>query len=122
MLEDLGLVVHLVPAHSQALDQVELEQAVVADHLEGDAPARCGEPDAAVRLVLGEPERDQLADHPGNGAGLDAEPLRERGRRCAGSVRFERVDGLDVVLDGRGQRSAVVSHASTITEAWVLFR
>ena len=39
VLEHLGLGVHLVPAHAEALDEVQLEQAVVADDLEGDAAA-----------------------------------------------------------------------------------
>ena len=34
MLERLGLLVHAVPRHAELLDEVELEQAVVAQHLE----------------------------------------------------------------------------------------
>ena len=39
VLEHLGLGVHAVPRHPQHVGQVALEQAVVADHLERDAPA-----------------------------------------------------------------------------------
>ena len=39
VLEHLGLGVHAVPRHPQHLGQVALEQAVVADHLERDAPS-----------------------------------------------------------------------------------
>ena len=34
VLEHLGLVVHAVPGHAERLGEVELEQAVVAQHLE----------------------------------------------------------------------------------------
>ena len=40
VLEHLGLVVHAIPRHPERLGQVELEQPVVADHLERDARAR----------------------------------------------------------------------------------
>ena len=39
VLEHLGLVVHAVPRHAQRLREVQLQQAVVAQHLERDAPA-----------------------------------------------------------------------------------
>ena len=37
VLEHLGLLVDPVPRHAEALDQVQLEQPVVTDHLERDA-------------------------------------------------------------------------------------
>ena len=61
MLEHLGLVVDAVPRHAQRLGQVELEQAVVAQHLERDLLAGVGELDAAVALVRDEPELVELA-------------------------------------------------------------
>ena len=36
MLERLGLLVHAIPRHAEMLGQVELEQPVVAQHLERD--------------------------------------------------------------------------------------
>ena len=54
VLERLGLVVHAVPGHAELLGEVELEQPVVAQHLERDALALGRELDAAVGLVLGE--------------------------------------------------------------------
>ena len=36
VLEHLGLFVHAVPRHAERLRQVELEQPVVAQHLERD--------------------------------------------------------------------------------------
>jgi hypothetical protein len=47
---------HLVPRHAEALDEEELEQAVVADHLERDAPAASGQANAPVALVLDDAE------------------------------------------------------------------
>ena len=40
MLEHLGLVVHAVPRHAERLGQVELQQPVVAQHLERHPLAR----------------------------------------------------------------------------------
>ena len=40
MLEPLGLGVHLLPRHAELLHQVQLEQPVVAQHLERDRLAR----------------------------------------------------------------------------------
>ena len=40
VLEHLGLLVHAVPRHPERLGQVELEQPVVAEHLERHALAR----------------------------------------------------------------------------------
>ena len=54
MLERLGLVVHAVPRHAEVLGEVQLEQAVVAQHLERDALALGGQRDAAVGHVLDE--------------------------------------------------------------------
>ena len=55
-LSELGLVVHFVPGHAEALDEEQLDQPVVADHLERDAAAALGEAGATVALVLDEAE------------------------------------------------------------------
>ena len=39
VLEHLGLGMHPVPRHPQALDEVQLEQPVMAHHLERHTPA-----------------------------------------------------------------------------------
>jgi hypothetical protein len=52
MLEPVRLVVHVVDVETKGLSEVELEQAVVADHLDRDALAGAGQPRATVRLVL----------------------------------------------------------------------
>ena len=106
VLEHLGLLVDAIPRHAQALDQVELEQPVVADHLERHAPAGVGEQHAVVAAVRDQAELAQALDHP-----------RRRGRRsrraarparwcspAASSRACERVDRLGVVLDRGGDK------------------
>src|SRR5262249_19691153 len=52
VLEPIGLVVHVVDVEPERVREVELEQPVVADHLDGDALSRPGEACAAGRLVI----------------------------------------------------------------------
>jgi len=54
VLEPVGLVVDVVDIQAEGLGQVELEQPMVADHLDGDALARRGEADAFVGCVVDE--------------------------------------------------------------------
>ena len=103
MLEHLGLRVHLIPGHAEALDEEQLDEPVVADHLEGDAPAAFGEADAPVALVLDEPERRELAQHPRDGRGADLEEGRKVGGRGGAVAGFEGEDRLRVVLHGHGE-------------------
>ena len=56
VLEYLGLVVDAIPRHPEALDQIQLEQPMVAHDLERDAPPAVGERDAVVGPVLHHPE------------------------------------------------------------------
>jgi hypothetical protein len=101
VLEHLRLVVDAIPRHAEVLRQVELEQPVVADHLERDARALRRELDALVGLVRDEVELAELADHARRRGGGDAHALGDRGRGDgAGAERLEGVDGLRVVLDG----------------------
>jgi hypothetical protein len=100
VLEHLGLGVHLVPGHAEALDEEQLDQPVMPDDLERDAPAALGEPDSAVALVRDEAERRQLAQHPRDGGRADLEQRRELGRGRGAVPGLERVDRLRVVLHG----------------------
>ncbi len=103
MLEHFRLGVDFVPAHPQALDEKELEQPVVADDLEGDETSALGQAHTAVRLVLDQAERAELAQHPGDRCRGDVEPRGERVRRGGLLALLKHVDRLQVVLDGRGQ-------------------
>ena len=63
VLERLGLLVHAVPRHAEVLGEVELEQPVVAQHLERDALAGRREQHAAVGHVLDEAALGELLEH-----------------------------------------------------------
>ena len=103
VLQALRLRVDCVPAEPERFREVELEQPVVAYDLERDAAAGLGQTHAAVALVRDETEPVELAQHPGDGGRLDAEPLGERVRRHGAAAALERVDRLRVVLDRGGQ-------------------
>ena len=61
VLEHLGLLVDAVPGHPEHLGQKELEQAVVADHLQGDLLPAPGEANAVVGGVLDQSLRRRAA-------------------------------------------------------------
>ena len=82
VLEDLGLVVDLVPRHPHHLGQIRLEEAVMADHLESDIPA-LGEGRAPVGDVLHQPHRGELLQH-----------VRRRGGRHPQAVAIVVVDAV----------------------------
>src|SRR4029453_7651833 len=89
--------------HAQCLGKVELEQAMVADHLEGDLLSRSRQLDPTVRLMHGEVERGELFHHRACRSRRDAETLRESGYRDASTLRAELVDLAQIVLDRVGQ-------------------
>ncbi len=102
VLEHLGLGVHAVPGHPELLGEEQLEQPVVAQHLERDAAPLLGQPHAAVGLVLDQPDVGELAHHRRDRARGDAEALGELGGRDRGALTdLQRVHRLGVVLDGR---------------------
>ena len=63
VLEPVGLGVHLVERHAEAVRQEQLEQPVMPQHLERDAPARLGQRHAAVRHAHDEPVGGELLRH-----------------------------------------------------------
>jgi hypothetical protein len=69
VLEPVGLVVDRVDVQPERLGEVELEQAVVADHFERNALARGGQVCAAIWLVLEQLQRRELLDHRRGGRG-----------------------------------------------------
>src|SRR5262245_27974321 len=60
MLETVGLVVDVFDVQPERLGQVELEQPVVADHLDRDALPRLRETRTPVGLVIEQAERAEL--------------------------------------------------------------
>ena len=77
VLEHLGLGVHAVPWHPEGLDEEQLEQAVMAHHLERDPAAVLGQRDPAVRTVLDQAELAEPLDHPRRRRGRHPESLGE---------------------------------------------
>src|SRR5436190_1090613 len=108
MLESLGLVVDLVPGVAQHLDQEHLEQAVVADELEGDLPAFLGELLAAVPVVLDQALCGEPRDHLAYRRGRDAQPLRQLSCRHRPLVAAQQVERLEIVLLGAGECAAAL--------------
>ena len=102
VLEHLRLLVDAIPGHPEALHQVQLEQPVVADHLERDPPPGLGQRHAVVGLVGHEPELAEPLDHPGGRRRRHAQPIGERvGADRSLAALLQRVDRLRVVLDRR---------------------
>ncbi len=118
VLEHLGLGVHPIPRHFERLGEEQLEQAVVADHLERDPAPVLGQAHAAIGVVLDQPELAEALEHRRDGPGREAEALGERvrGDGLLGS-RFEREDRLAVVLDGRRMRNLSCGHEQILWHA-----
>ena len=52
VLEHLGLGVHAIPGHPELLGEKQLEQPVMAQHLQRDPPTLVGQPHTVIGLVL----------------------------------------------------------------------
>ena len=115
VLEHLGLLVDLVPLVAEPLDEVGLEQAVPADHRDGEVAALLGERDRAVALVLEETHAAHAPDGLRDGRRADPEPLGELlGRHWGVGPLLGRPHDLEVVLDDGGDVD-VAAHTLTIT-------
>ena len=109
VLEHLGLLVDAIPRHAEALDQVQLEQPVMADDLERHAQAGVGEQHPVIAAMRDQAQLAQALDHPRCRRRGDAEPLGQRGRAHRLVVaHLQGVDRLGVVLDGGGAKSCGV--------------
>ena len=75
VLEHLGLGVDPIPGHPQLLGEEQLDQPVMAQNLEREAATVGGQADTVVGLVFDQAELGQLAHHPRDRAGSDAEPV-----------------------------------------------
>lgn len=104
MFEDFGLVVDFGPVHVEAVDEVEFEDAVAAEDVEGEGAAGGGEADALAGLVVDEAGVVEGFEHGGDGAGGDAEALGEgaEGDEAVGGLFGEFPDVFGVVFDGGG--------------------
>src|SRR5215210_597205 len=99
MLEPVGLVVDRVEAELERSRQVELEQAVMTEHLERDPLAAPREAHPSVRLVVDEAARRELLHHRGRGGRADPHLPRQRRRLDARPPGLELVDLPQVVLE-----------------------
>ena len=102
MLEHLGLGMHAIPGHPELLREEQLEQAVMAQHLQRDTAALVGQSHTVIGLMLDDPDLGQLAHHPRHRRRRHPQPRREivrRHRRAAASL--ERIHGLRIVLHRR---------------------
>ena len=118
MLQSLRLAVHLIPAVTQRLVQVQLQEPVVADHLEGHPLARRGQGDAAIGGMVHEPQRRQLLHHLGDRPRRDPQPLRQRRGAGALVLLAEQEDRLQGVFDSMAefiaQRELRVFHSQIV--------
>ena len=102
VLENLRLGVNAVPGHAQGVGQEALEQAVMADHLQGQLAPICGKANPSIGRVRDQPQLAELLQHRRHRSGRDAEPFREGvGRDRLVAVGLKRKDRLGVILDGR---------------------
>jgi len=99
VLESVCLGVDVVDVEPEGVCQVELEQAVMADHLECDPLARLSQARALVGLVLEQVEYGELLDHRRGRRRRDTLVASERGDGRTTSGLLELVDPLQVVLD-----------------------
>ena len=111
VLEHLGLGMDPIPRDAETLHEVELEQPVMAHHLERHAPAVIGERHAPIRLMLDQSELPQPLDHPRRRRRRHAEPGGDGVRRHGlAPAALERIDRLGVVLDWSGDGGLVACH------------
>ena len=99
VLEAIRFRVNSIKRVPEELREVQLDQPVEANHLEGQSLALVGELDAVVGSVLDEPQLDELPDHAGNRRWPDSQLLGDGGvcRRLVPTLKL--VDRFQVVLD-----------------------
>ncbi len=98
VLQALGLVVHLVQAVAEDLNEEHLEQPVVPDQLQCNLAPVAGQLLAAVPVVLDKTLRGQPRDHLADARRRDAETLGKLPRRNWTLVAVQLVEGFEVIL------------------------
>ena len=109
VFEHLGLVVDLVPAVAELVDQEGLQQPVPAHHRQRRSPARLGQRHRAVLRVIDQPLLGEFADRLRGRAGRHPDPVGEH----FGADLFHRPllgipDDLQIVLANRGETASLV--------------
>jgi hypothetical protein len=100
--------VDLVPAVAEHLDQEHLEEAVVADELEGYLPAFAGELLASVAVVLDQALGRKAVDHLADARRGDAQTLGQLAGRHGSLVAVEEVKGFEIILLRASEGAAVL--------------
>ena len=102
MLEHLGLGMNAIPRHPELLSEKQLEQAVMAQHLQRHTPTLVGQSHTVIWLVLDDPYLGQLVHHARHRSGRHPKPRRKivRGNRRA-AASLKRIHRLRIVLHRR---------------------
>ncbi len=102
VFEDFGLVVDFVPAVSEFLNQIGLDQPVAPDHGDGGGAAAVGQGDGSVAGVIDQALVREFADRLGHRRGRDAHFLgQELGGNPLVGPLLDSPDDLEVVLGHR---------------------
>jgi len=104
VFEEFGFGVDFGPVEAKGLDEKHFDEAVFAEHAEGEAFASRGEAGTDAGGVAQETGLGEGLDHGGDGAGDNGHGAGEfaHGHGFAGVLLAEQVELLDVVLDGAG--------------------
>ncbi len=121
VLEHLRLGMHPIPRHPELLSEEQLEQTVMAQHLQSNTAALVGQAHTVIGLMLDDPDLGQLAHHPRHRRRGHPEPGREivRRYRCA-ATSLQRIQRLRVILHRR--RNRLFSHHHTKIMARLIIR
>lgn len=112
MLEELGFLMDFRPIEAEGVDEEHLDEAVFAEHLQGELLARGGEAGADARGMLEQARLGQSLNHRGGRAGDDMHGACEvtHGHQTVRMILTQQVELFDVVFDragghgvGRGQ-------------------
>ena len=75
MLEFFGLMVNVLECVAEGLVQVEFEEPMMTDQLEGDAFTGWGQASAVVRFVFDQAKFGEAFEHFGDAARFNLEPV-----------------------------------------------
>ena len=101
MLEALGLFVGLPPFEPEHLDEEALRKTMATHDRVGVTLARLGQMHFFTVIQRDEPVALESMDHLRNGWCRESEELREARRNDVPVLVRERVDRLEILLDGR---------------------
>ena len=113
VLQELGFVVHLVPAEAHDLHQEQLDEPMTPQDERRELLAGGGQRDTGIGLVLDEPRLGEGFHHRRGRARRDTQRRGELSHRQQALGRGQgggaQVDGLQVVLDSAGRKHLAAS-------------